>query len=115
MNNSLKRKSKKKLLTYNCLFDFDYKLRLGVSMSELIRQLDYRITPPTLKRLLYQFGAHRDLLSTVHKSNKQTTRKLAIYDSFFPGWFGEEITVQQCPNGTYYVGLFPYGKWVTTE
>lgn len=110
--NSMNLKSKKKLLPYAVLADIHYKKNLGVSISALIRQLDYKITPPTLKLLLMQFGAHKILLDSEHIAPKR--RESNIYCSFFPLWVANlppKLAVQQCPNGIRYTGLFPYGKW----
>lgn len=111
------RKSKRKLIPIAQLKDLLYRRSLGVSMSLLVKDLGYTITPPTLRTLLMMYGAHQELLLKEHKLFIENgTTPGDVYNSFFPCWVEPtdniKLSVYQCPNGVRYKGPFPYGLWL---
>jgi hypothetical protein len=74
---------------------------MGVPILAIRRKYDLDCSQPHLSKHIDYYNMFKD--------------KPEVTDSLFPAWLNEEDDLQE-ENGDYkYVGLFPWGEWITIE
>lgn len=88
----------------------------GAALSRIIRDLNLDISRTALAKL-YDYELLRKYdYGDLAESDKDIAMANNIESSLFPDWLDESKSeVQENPDEWYYVGHFPYGKWVNDE
>lgn len=88
----------------------------GAALSRIIRDLDLDMSRTALSKLVDYEMLRKYDYGHLAKDTRDQAMGNAIEQSLFPDWLDEsKEQVQENPDNWYYVGHFPYGKWVNDE
>jgi len=103
MRNQTSTRARRKLIGYDTLTECVARVRVGIPLALVIRQLDLPISRPVAAALVGYFKEARGADSV--------TVRDAIDKSLFPSWMKADSGVAESPKGLAYHGTFPYGAW----
>ncbi len=92
----------RKLFRKDLLIELTEKAKLGVPVSKLVRDYKLDCSDPHLSKHVDYYTMFND--------------KPEVINSLFPAWLNADEDMQEEDSNNWkYVGLFPWGEWITIE
>jgi len=104
MRNQTSTRARRKLIGYIALTECVTRVRTGIPLALVIRQLDLPISRPVAAALV---GCFKEAYAGTTGRDKHEV----MIKSLFPSWLKADSGVSESPKGLAYHGTFPYGAW----